>query len=143
MNRLSSAARRLLLAVLTCLWLAPAAAQQADIEINTPAIGKLKSSMQARFDRMEKYFSAGAVGLTSDGLVTVRDAAAVPLPERAQINALVAEENQDRRALYREIAVANGHPEWEDEVQKTFAERWAAKARGGWWVQGADGWSQK
>jgi len=50
------------------------------------------------------------VGLTADGFVAVRDASAVPLSERQAVNALVTAENQDRRALYSEIARANGHP---------------------------------
>jgi uncharacterized protein YdbL (DUF1318 family) len=55
----------------------------------------------------------------------------------------VAAENADRAALYREIARANGHPEWEAEVRKTFAQRWIERAQPGWWVQRGGAWVQK
>lgn len=116
----------------------------ADLEVNTPAISALKSSMQARHNRLSAYYSSGAVGQSRDGNVAVRDASLVPLAERQSVNGLVAEENRDRAALYREIARANGHPEWEAEVRSTFAQRWIDKAAGGWWVQNAGGaWVKK
>ena len=115
----------------------------ADLEVNTPAISAIKGSMQARHGQLVAHYASGAVGLTKDGLVTVRDANAVPLKDRAALNGLVAAENADRAKLYQEIATANGHPEWLAEIQNTFASRWIDKAQGGWWVQGAGGWTKK
>jgi uncharacterized protein YdbL (DUF1318 family) len=116
----------------------------ADIEINTPAIAALKNSMQQRHGQLAPYYESGAVGLTRDAMIALRDAAAVPLANRQTVNSLVAAENQDRSALYREIARANGHPEWEQEIRSTFAERWIAKAQSGWYVQNAAGaWAKK
>ena len=115
----------------------------ADLEINTPAIAALQSSMQARHSQLAGLYASGAVGLTRDGLIAVRDAKAVPLKDRQGVNSLVAAENKDRNALYREIANANGHPEWESEVRNTFAQRWVQKAQGGWWYQTGGGWAQK
>lgn len=117
---------------------------QSNLEINTPAITALKNAMQARHGQLVAYYGSGAVGLTKEGLVAVRDANAVPLPQRQVVNGLVAAENNDRAALYREIARANGHPEWEAEVRTTFAQRWADKAQPGWYVQNASGqWIKK
>jgi uncharacterized protein YdbL (DUF1318 family) len=117
---------------------------QANIEIDTPAIVSLKQRMQQRHNQLEAYYARGAVGLTRDGLVAMRDANAVPLAARQSVNALVAAENQDRNALYREIARANGHPEWEADIRSTFAQRWIQLARPGWWYQSADGsWVRK
>lgn len=116
----------------------------ADLEINTPAIAALQSSMQARHAQLAGHYASGAVGLTKDGLVALRDANAVPLKDRQAVNSLVAAENKDRSALYKEIASANGHPEWESEVRNTFAQRWVQKAQGGWWYQDAGGgWAKK
>ena len=68
----------------------------------------------------------------------------MPLKDRQGVNALVAAEQGDRNALYKEIAIANGHPEWESEVRSTFAQRWVQKAQGGWWYQDAGGgWAKK
>lgn len=115
----------------------------ADLEINTPAISNIKNSMQARHGQLAGFYASGAVGLTRDGLVAVRDANAVPLKDRQAVNGLVSAENNDRNALYKEITTANGHPEWEAEVRSTFAQRWAQKAQGGWWYQDAGGWAKK
>lgn len=122
----------------------PLAIAAADLEINTPAIAALQSSMQARHAKLAPYYANGVVGLTRDGLIAMHDAGAVPLKDRQSVNALVAAENKDRNALYGEIASANGHPEWESEVRGTFAQRWVQKAQSGWWYQDASGgWAKK
>lgn len=123
---------------------AGAALAQANLEANTPAVSQLKSAMQGRYGQLEPLLASGAVGLSRDGGVALRDANAVPLAQRQAANALVAAENADRAALYREIARANGKPEWEGEIRSTFAQRWIDKAPGGWWVQDArSNWVRK
>ncbi len=121
-----------------------AAQAQADIDISSPAIRALTASMKARSADLEPFFDSGAVGLTSDGLVELRDANAVPLADRNRVRKLVSDENADRNSLYREIASANGHPEWEADIRSTFAARWVANARAGWYYKraGAD-WTKK
>lgn len=126
-----------------CIGFALLAAAQGNLEINTPAIAALKQSMQQRHAQLAPLYAAGVVGLAADGTVTLRDVSSLPLANRAQANALVAAENADRAALYREIARANGHPEWEAEVRKTFAQRWIERAQPGWWVQRGGAWVQK
>ena len=121
-----------------------ALAAQADLDISSPAIQSVKRSMQSRHAGLAPQLAGGAVGLTRDGLMAVRDAGSVPLAERSQVHALVAEENRDRAALYREIARANQHPEWEAEIRATFASRWIDKAPAGYWYQDANGnWARK
>ena len=122
----------------------PAANAQADLNVSTPAIRTLTASMESRHGQLEKYYVSGAVGLTAGGLIEVRDANAVPLAERNAVRKLVADENNERNTLYREIASANGHTEWESDIRATFAQRWIAKARAGWWYRNAaGGWVQK
>jgi len=117
---------------------------QANLNIDTPAVRQITQSMEARHAQLKKYYDAGSIGLTRDGLVQVRDQNLVPLPERNSVRKLVAEENADRTNLYREIAAANGHSEWEADIRTTFAERWASKAPAGWWYQDESGaWKQK
>ncbi|MCP5142477.1 MAG: YdbL family protein [Chromatiales bacterium] len=132
---------RFALAVLE--WLV-APAQAADLNVSSPAIGSAQGSMKARFGDLQGHLDSGALGLTRDGLVDVRDLNAIPLPQRGKVKQLVAAENADRNVLYREIAAANGHPEWERDIRNTFAERWVGNAHGGWWYQDAGGaWKQK
>ena len=100
--------------------------------------------MEARFATLRPHFDSGALGFTSDGMVVVRDAAKLDLRSRVSVNQAVADDNRDRRAVYREIAVANGHPEWESQIRSVFSQQWIASARGGWWYQDAGGsWRQK
>jgi uncharacterized protein len=128
--------------------LVPAAnAQDAEAALNvsSPAVTRIKQSMAARFGELEKFFASGAIGLTKDGMIDVRDLNAVALPDRATVKRLVAEDNADRAQLYSEIAKASNHPEWEADIRKSFAGRWVQTgAKPGWYYQGADGaWKQK
>src|SRR5215218_9850949 len=117
---------------------------QANLEINTPAIAALQASMQKRYAELGPFYSSGAVGLSRDGYVALRDANSVPLPQRQQVNGLISAENQDRAALYKEIARANGKPEWENDIRTTFAQRWIDKAAAGWYYQNSAGaWAKK
>lgn len=122
-----------------------ARAQSApDISIKTPAIQAIQSRMEARFNSsLRAGFDSGALGFTSDGLITVRDASKVELKDRVALNSAVADDNRDRKAVYREVAVANGHPEWEDQIRGVFAKQWIASAKAGWWYQAGGGWKQK
>ena len=114
-----------------------------DLEINTPAIIAIKASMTARHSQLLPHYNSGAVGLTGDAFIAVKDATAVPLKDRGGINSLVSAENADRAKLYKEIAVSNGHPEWEGDVKQTFAGRWIDKAQAGWHYQSGGAWVKK
>ncbi|MFN7386917.1 MAG: YdbL family protein [Lysobacteraceae bacterium] len=116
-----------------------------DIRIRTPAVQAIQQRMAERFQStLAPLFDAGALGFGSDGLLVLRDPAKVPLSQRTAAAQAVADDNRDRRAVYREIAVANGHPEWEQAIRDTFAKEWIAQARPGWWYQdGAGAWKQK
>lgn len=116
---------------------------QPNLEIDTPAIRALTDVMKARHTELTPLYESGAVGQAANGNLALRDAALVPLPQRGRVNGLVAAENADRAALYREIARANGHPEWEADIRTTFAQRFSERAPGGWWVEGASGWVRK
>jgi uncharacterized protein YdbL (DUF1318 family) len=118
---------------------------EAALNVSSPAVSRIKSSMSARFGELEKFFASGAIGLTKDGLIEVRDLNAVALPDRATVKRLVAEDNADRAQLYSEIARASNHPEWEADIKKSFARRWVATgAKPGWYYQDDGGaWKQK
>ena len=127
--------------------LAPAATAQpqADLQINTPAITALREGMRQRHrEQLRDHYLSGAIGLTQDGQVAIRDANLVPLAQRQQLAALIATDNQDRLALYREVARANKHPEWESEIRATFSKRWIERIPAGWYYQDAAGvWVRK
>jgi len=130
---------------LLSFFISSAQAQSADITIKTPAIQAIQNRMADRFQsQLAAHFDSGALGFGSDGLLVVRDATKLALKDRAAVQQAVAEDNRDRNAVYREIAVANGHAEWESQIRGIFAKQWIASARAGWWYQTADGaWKQK
>ena len=127
------------------LGIGSAQAQSApDITIKTPAIQAIQSRMESRFNsNLRAGFDSGALGFTSDGLISVRDAGKLELKDRVAMNAAVADDNRDRKAVYREVAVANGHPEWESQIRDVFAKQWIASAKSGWWYESGGGWKQK
>ena len=120
------------------------AQSQPDITIKTPAIQAIQARMAQRFDaQLRAGFDAGALGFAADGTVVVRDASKLALKDRVAVNQAVADDNRDRKAVYREVAVANGHPEWEGQIREVFARQWVASARSGWWYQSGGAWKQK
>jgi len=133
------------IAVLAGILVPSAHAQSVNIDVESPQINAIKQRMVERQrQHLAAWLDAGAIGLDNTGLVEIRDRSAVSLSDRRQMEQIVAEENADRRAVYREIAVANGHPEWEERIRETFADRWIANARAGWYYQDESGsWQRK
>ena len=100
--------------------------------------------MKARAADLDPFFTSGAIGLTADGLVEIRDANAVALADRNKLKQARHRRQCDRNALYAEIANANGHPDWEADIRSTFADRWIANAHAGWYYKSKAGdWTQK
>ncbi|PCJ32649.1 MAG: hypothetical protein COA90_02500 [Gammaproteobacteria bacterium] len=131
------------IAMVVLNWLVSPASAEINLNINSAAVTSIQNKMKARHGKLKAYYSSGAVGLTDNGLVTVRDAKSIALKDRNKVKALVAEENKDRNALYAEIARANGHPEWKADIQSTFARRWVSNAASGWWYKSGGSWKQK
>lgn len=118
-------------------------AAEPNLDVNSPAIIAIKASMTARHNQLLPHYNSGAVGLTGDAFIIVKDASAVPLKDRGGIAGLVSAENADRAKLYKEIAAGNGHPEWQNDIQNTFASRWIDKAQSGWFYQSGGAWVKK
>lgn len=126
-------------------WVVTPAQAAADISIDTPAIRAITESLAQRKPRLQAFYASGAIGMGRDGQLAVHDLNAVPLKDRNALKQLMADDNKDWNALYREVAAANGHPEWEADIRATFVRRWVANdATGGWWYQDDAGqWRQK
>jgi len=115
-----------------------------DINVSTPAIRAIKAAMKKRSGELIGFLKAGNIGLSHDGLLKVRDTSGLNLKQKGQINRLVKEENQDRKRLYKEIAVANDFPDKTSEVQSIFADSWRKQAQKGWYLEKPDGsWARK
>jgi uncharacterized protein YdbL (DUF1318 family) len=118
---------------------------QVNINVSTPAIRTIKDSMRARYAQLKPFYDKGAIGENNNGLLEVRDAGALNLQERSQVNNLVTQENNERTALYREIASANKlGAEVVPQIQKIFANSWRDQSQPGWWIQNnAGAWTRK
>jgi uncharacterized protein YdbL (DUF1318 family) len=116
-----------------------------DLNVSTPAVRALKSSIANRYPQLLPLYGKGAIGETNTGFLAVRDAGGLSLKERADLNRLVDQENADRRALYTEIIKANKLDMGTlGEVQKLFANSWRDKSSRGWWIQQDNGqWARK
>ncbi len=120
-------------------------AQEADINVTTPAIRTLKDSIGARAVIIKPFMDRGNAGITNEGLLTVRSVEGLSLKEKADLNRLIDAENKDRETLYREIAQANGFgPDRIPDIKAIFAKSWIKNARSGWLIQNPDGaWAKK
>jgi hypothetical protein len=118
---------------------------QGNVDFDKPSPEKqaLENSLASRFPSLRPYLNSGAIGLTDAGLLEFRDRNLVPLKDRNSVVQLVAAQNNDWNALYAEIARLNGHPEWQDSIRRTFADRWVAKADSGWFYREGGVWKQK
>ncbi len=133
-----------LLAIVNFVFPAAHASAPVDISINTPKIRSIRKSMEKRQAKLQPYYSSGAVGFTSNGLIASVSTAGLSIKQKSTIKKLIKAENKDRNALYTEIANANGHPEWRADIQKTFAKTWINKIASGWMYQTSSGqWQRK
>jgi uncharacterized protein YdbL (DUF1318 family) len=124
---------------------AEAFAEEADINVTTPAIRALKNLIQQRAGSITPFMDSGNAGITNDGLLVVRSGEGLNLKDKAALSRLIDAENRDREALYAEIAKANKFPpDRIDDIKSIFAGSWIKNARSGWWIQDASGnWKKK
>ncbi len=122
----------------------PVSAAPFEFQIESPSITAIRKSLADRFAVLGSYIESGVVGLTSDGNVALRDAEGLQADMRKLVEGLVADENKDRLTLFREIARANGRPDWEENLRYTFAQRWIHRAPPGWYYRESNGrWIRK
>jgi uncharacterized protein YdbL (DUF1318 family) len=115
-------------------------AQEADINVTTPAIRALKEAIRKRAESIKPFLDSGNIGIAKDGLLVIRSKEGMSLRDQASLSRLVNAENSDRNALYREIAKANNFPpERVSDVKRIFARSWMKQAQKGWWVQSSGG----
>ena len=121
-------------------WFISSAHAEVNINISSPAISDITTRMKARYDgSLKQFLDTQGVGFSNLGFIEILNEKELGLKDRQKLKKLVADENRDRKALYRELAVANGHPEWEQEIQNVFVKQWQQQAHTGWKYQAADG----
>ena len=118
---------------------------EVNINISSPAIVEITNRMKNRYDtQLKTFLDTAVIGFSNQGFIELINKNVVSLKQRLQIKKLVADENRDRKALYRELAIANGHPDWEQAIQNVFVKTWKDKAHKGWKYQDTEGvWQTK
>jgi len=116
-----------------------------------PEVTRAYEEMSQRLPRLTALYDSGAVGLTNQGLVTVRDKSKVTPADEA----LVAAENKSRKIVVSAMAKAIFKITKQEDTKAaqgqvlskaaaTFAEARRDAAKPGWWIQGQNGrWLQK
>lgn len=116
-----------------------------------PEVAGAYAEMSQRQSALTALFDRGAVGLTSQGLVTVRDKAKVS----AQDEQLVSAENKNRKTVISGMAKAILKTTKQEATKAaldqtmgkaaaTYAETRRESAKAGWWMQLQNGkWVQK
>ena len=126
-------------------WFISSAHAEVNINISSPAIVEITDRMENRFNnQLKSHINAGIVGFTNEGFIAIVNAKALALKDRQIVKKSVADDNRDRKALYRELAVVNGHSDWEESIRNVFIKLWKEKAHKGWKYQDAGGaWQTK
>ncbi|MCP4271235.1 MAG: YdbL family protein [Gammaproteobacteria bacterium] len=120
-------------------------AGEIDLNLTTPAIRKLVDSMKARNTAIMQFKGKGALGETNDGILAIRKMDGLSGEEIRTVKRLLRAENNDREALYKELATANKISLSDvGKIKAVFAKTLKAKAKVGHWYQDEKGkWSQK
>lgn len=123
---------------------AMSAEADADFDVHSPSVMAIRKSIVDRYAILKVHFHEGVIGLTHDGMIALREPGKLAKEMRAGLERLVIDDNKDRGTMYREIARANGRPDWESKFQSVFAERWISRAPVGWYYRDSRGnWLKK
>jgi len=113
------------------LCLAPGTAWAADAtQVSNPTIRGLKEQMKRRYQQMKPFYQQGKLVEKNDGFVDIKDMGGLGLKEKRDLKALVDAENNDRKALYREVAKAMEiDPSQVGRIGEIFAKEWQKSVR--------------
>lgn len=111
-------------AIRTCL--SPGIAWAQDVtEVSNATIRALKERMKGRYQQMKSFYDNGLIKEGDDGYVSTGNLGSLGLKEKRDVSSLVDAENQDRRALYQEVAKAlKIDPGQVDRIGQIFAKEW-------------------
>lgn len=120
-------------------------ADEIDLNLTTPVIRKLVDSMKVRNTEIMQFKDKGAIGETNGGMLAIRDMNGLGGEEIRTVNRLLRAENNDREALYKELATANKISLSDvGKIKTVFAKTRKQKAKSGHWHQDEKGkWVQK
>lgn len=108
------------------LCLGPAAAWAEEVtEVSNATIRALKERMKERYQQMKPYYAKGMLVEQDNGYVKAGDLGSLDLRAKRDLKSLVEAENEDRKALYKEVAKAlDIDPSQVGRVGEVFAKEW-------------------
>jgi uncharacterized protein len=121
----------------------PTAQAGANMSINTPKIRSIRNQLKQQHSRLVAFFNKGNIGYSDNGLIKVRNTNGLNIKQKSTMKKQINTSNALLSNLYSEIAMANGHPEWKADIQKTFAKTWVSQMQGGWMYYRGGQWKKK
>lgn len=89
-------------------------------------VSLLQSEMKTRYKNILKDgLDRGDISITLDGYLIYSPKGKIETEIKKEID----NENNDRKKLYKVLALKQKHPEWEGAIAKTFAQSWLEMAR--------------
>lgn len=90
--------------LLSVVLLAFSSVQARDTHVlRTPALDALQQRMDTRLKELEGYNQGGAIGLSAQGYLVIRDLDKLPLDIRSRVKLLLAKENRDREVMLQAL----------------------------------------
>jgi len=115
----------------------PAAHAQEDLNTSSPRVRQIMESLRQRHDKVQQYKDKGCFGENNRGYIELRDCSETETAEKKnELQQLLAKENEDRKALYNEIARLNKEQDISiSTVESVFALQRLKRAKSGEEVQ--------
>lgn len=110
--------------------------------LRTPALEALKQRMEYRLTELKPYHQNGAVGLSAQGYLVVRELEKLPLDKRARVKRLLSKENRDREAMLQAMDLMIPHMT-KTELRERQMPQWRALMPVGSWIENLGKWQQK
>jgi hypothetical protein len=113
------------------LLLSPSSAwAQEATKVSNPTIRAIKEKMKARYSQLKPYYQKNSLQEGDDGYLSIVDSGELGLKEIRDLKILVGAENNDRKALYAEVAKALVIDSSQiHKVAEIFAQEWQKPIR--------------
>ncbi|MCH8204486.1 MAG: DUF1318 domain-containing protein [Candidatus Hydrogenedentes bacterium] len=112
-------------------------AYAAELKDTSPRVTQIAKKMKGRFPEVAAIKATGAVGETNRGLLQLQRPGLISDAEETnRVQRIIAAENEDRKALYKEIARLNGDLNLDvGKVERIYALQRLERAKSGEYYQ--------
>ena len=95
------------------------------VNVSNPTIRALKARMKTRYSQLKPYYSNGNLKEENNGYLSIVKSGGLELKQKRDLTSLVKAENDDRNALYAEVAKALKIDASQiSKVAEIFAKEW-------------------